>query len=135
MERSDAFSNESNDDMKELSQEAPEKAREAADHPRERIAESTDRVQEQVELGRERAASRMERAATLLRDRSSDGAGKVSREATDKVAQAVEGAAVYLQRHKTTDVMRDASRYAKEHPWRAVIVAVLAGLLLARIFR
>lgn len=135
MESTDALSDAQSEEAKDLSREAQEKAREISDRARERIAQYTDRAQERVELGRERAASGVERAATLLRERSSNGAGKVGREATEKVAHTVESAAGYLQGHGTTDLLRDVSRYAKQHPWRALIVAVLVGFFFSRVFR
>jgi ElaB/YqjD/DUF883 family membrane-anchored ribosome-binding protein len=122
-------------EAEDRAREAEQKAREATEQARERVTELTSRAQEQLDQGRERAAAGLDRAATLLKERGASGTTIIGRDATEKVAHTVEHAADYLQTQKPRDLVRDASRYAKQHPWITGIGAVVLLFLISRVLR
>ena len=111
-----------------------DKAKEAKDKAGEKVSEYSDRAIEQAEAGREKAATRMEQAAGTLREKVSAQSG-LSAEAGTKVADTMEKTAGYLHDHSTTEMWDDVESYVREHPAKALMGAVVAGFLIAKVLR
>jgi hypothetical protein len=102
------------------------------DQARERASAMSHKAQQRAEQGKEKAATGMHRAADRIRERGSGSEG-LAGQASSKAANGMDKAADYLKDHNTDEMLKDAERYAKEHPGQAIVGAVVAGFLLGKI--
>jgi ElaB/YqjD/DUF883 family membrane-anchored ribosome-binding protein len=102
------------------------------DQARERATEFGHKARQGAEQGKEKAATGMHRAADRIRERGSGSEGFAG-QASSKAANGMDKAADYLKDHNTDEMLKDAERYAKEHPGQAIVGAVVAGFLLGKI--
>jgi len=109
-------------------------AEDAREKAGEKVSEYSDRAIEQVEAGKEKAATGMEQAAGTLREKVSSQSG-LTAEAGTKVADTMEKTAGYLHDHSTTEMWDDVESYVREHPGQALMGAVVAGFLIAKVLR
>jgi ElaB/YqjD/DUF883 family membrane-anchored ribosome-binding protein len=102
------------------------------DQARERASEIGHKAQQRAEQGKEKAATGMHRAADRIRERGSGSEG-LAGQASSKAASGMDKAADYLKDHNTDEMLKDAERYAKDHPGQAILGAAVAGFLLGKI--
>jgi len=111
-----------------------DKTEDMKDKAAEKVSEYSDRAIEQADAGKEKAATGMEQAAGTLREKISGQSG-LTAEAGTKVADTMEKTAGYLHEHSTTEVWDDVESYVREHPAQALMGAVVAGFLIAKVLR
>jgi hypothetical protein len=123
-----------------LAAKATEKAREIGVTAKERASErvriishkARDTASEQLEHQRERVASGIDSAAGSLIEHAEQ-ANRLQREAEVRMAHSMEAAAGYLHNHPSEEVARDMREIVRRRPMISVLVALLAGYLLARL--
>jgi ElaB/YqjD/DUF883 family membrane-anchored ribosome-binding protein len=102
------------------------------DQARERATEFGHKARQGADQGKEKAATGMHRAAGRIRERGSGTEGFAG-QASTKAADGMDKAADYLKERNPDEMLKDAERYAKEHPGQAIVGAVVAGFLLGKI--
>jgi preprotein translocase subunit SecF len=117
--------------VREISAAAKERAQ---GQVKELSAKARDKAQERVEEQRERIASRMENVAADLKQHAEQ-TNRLQQEAERRVATGMATAASYLHSHRSDEVAEDVGSLIRRHPILAVVIALLAGYLLARLFR
>jgi ElaB/YqjD/DUF883 family membrane-anchored ribosome-binding protein len=129
-ENGNGLKNRAGEKVREISEtargQAGEKVRQITDKARER-------AQEQVEGQRERIASRVEDAASSLKQHAEEG-DNLRFQAERRVAYGLENAAGYLHSHQTNEVAGDVATQVQQHPMRTLIMAVVLGFLLGKLF-
>jgi hypothetical protein len=124
-----------------ITAKATEKARGIGVAAKERASErvriishsARDRATEQLDHQRERVASTMDSAAESLIGHAEQ-TNRLQREAEVRMAHSMEAAAGYLHNHPSEEVARDVREIVRRRPMISVLVALLAGYLLARLF-
>jgi hypothetical protein len=86
-----------------------------------------------VQSGRRNTAAILENAAARLGQRVER--GSVRGAAAGRAASGMQEAATYLRAHEASEIWADAERYVRQHPGRSLLMAVVTGAMLARIFR
>jgi len=104
----------------------------------EKLGDSATKISEKgkegLETGKEKLGGGMESAADLIRDRTGDTSG-LPHEAGTKLADTMDKTASYLQEHSSEEIWSDVESYVREHPTQALVGAVLAGWVMARVLR
>jgi len=94
----------------------------------------SDKGKEGLETGKEKLGGGMESAADMIRERTGDTSG-LPQEAGTKLADTMDKTATYLHEHSSEEIWSDVESYVREHPTQALVGAVLAGWVMARVLR
>jgi hypothetical protein len=86
-----------------------------------------------VQSGRRNTAAMLENAAARIGQRVER--GSVQGAAAGRAASGMQGAATYLRAHETSEIWGDVESYVRKHPARSLLMAIVTGAILARIFR
>ena len=94
----------------------------------------TEKSKESLETGKEKLGGGMESAADMIRDRTGETSG-LPHDAGMKLADTMDKTAAYLHEHSSEEIWSDVESYVREHPTQALVGAVLAGWVMARVLR
>lgn len=112
-----------------------DQAREATDKVAQQARQAGEQMEARTDAGMDRAASGLESAAEQVRDRLG-GEGDGMRGAVGvKVADRLDRASGYLREHESREVWDDLETYIRDHPTHALIGAVAAGFVIAKVLR
>jgi len=104
----------------------------------ERLGETrttvTEKSRESLDAGKEKLGGGMSSAADMIRDRTGETSG-LPHEAGTKLAETMDKTATYLHEHSSEEIWSDVESYVREHPTQALVGAVLAGWVMARVLR
>jgi ElaB/YqjD/DUF883 family membrane-anchored ribosome-binding protein len=113
-----------------------EKAEQAVQEARQDLAELRREAYQKAEEVRKEAARQLNTVAETIRREVRD--NKADNEAikrADEVAARLEKTAHYLNTHTVDQMGEEATRIVTRNPWRAVVVALIIGLILGWITR
>jgi len=119
---------------KDMGAEVAGRAKETGAQLADSAKEAGSQLAAGADTGMDRAASGLESAATQVRERAGEGDGMRAAAGT-KVADGLEKASTYLRDHESREVWDDLETYIRDHPTQALIGAVAAGFVLARVMR
>jgi ElaB/YqjD/DUF883 family membrane-anchored ribosome-binding protein len=138
-EQAQELSEQTRDTISASSQPAEDASSQVGGQPQRRFGQYRDRASQfghrargQADAGKEKAATGMHRAAERMRERGGGSEGFAG-QASTKAADGMDKAADYLKERNPDEMLKDAERYAKEHPGQAIAGAVVAGFLLGKI--
>jgi ElaB/YqjD/DUF883 family membrane-anchored ribosome-binding protein len=103
-------------------------------NPAEKISQYGELAEDQLETAKDKAASGMDKAADALRQYAGEGGG-ITGQASTNVARTIDRSAGYLRAHSTAEMWDEVEHYMREHPTRALVDAVVAGFLIAKVIR
>ena len=95
------------------------------------IETAKETAKQRMDQGIARTAERLDTAASRLRQ-AADGSPS---EATRRLAEDLEIGAAYLKEHSSEDIVRDVEAFIKRHPIKALVAAIVAGVIAGRILR
>lgn len=111
-----------------------DRAKDMGSEVADRAKEAGSQIESGADSGMDHAASGLENAASQVRDRMGGGEGMRAQAGT-KVADGLEKASTYLREHESREVWDDVETYIRDHPTQALVGAVAAGFVIARVMR
>lgn len=112
------------------------KAEELAQEAAAELRELKRELRKRAEDVRKETVKQLNKAADTIRKeaRESDVSGELKHTADD-VAKGLEKAAHYLNSHTLDEMGEEATRVVQKNPIRAVVIALIVGLLLGMMLR
>lgn len=118
-------------EVSELVDQAKRTASETASGAGHMVRQRVDEQYHRLGEGLDGVVKNMHEVADGLNQRGSQGTGNLVNSATRQIER-VNG---YVQSNSAEDVLSDANRYAKQHPWTVLAGAAVAGLLVSRFLK
>ncbi|MBZ0294142.1 MAG: hypothetical protein K8L99_16390 [Anaerolineae bacterium] len=113
-----------------------EKAEEVIAEAKQELTDFKREAYQRAEEARKEVAKQLNTAAETIRKEVRDGnADKEAVQRADEIAARLEKTAHYLNNHSAYQMGEQATKIVTRNPWRAVIIALVVGLVLGLISR
>ncbi len=93
-----------------------------------------NQAESKLDAGRQKVADTLHNTADTLRNRASEGSGRLSSVA-NKTADRLSRAADYTRDHNFNDVWSDLTAVVRSRPYESIAVALFVGVLVGKSMR
>jgi ElaB/YqjD/DUF883 family membrane-anchored ribosome-binding protein len=119
--------------MRSTTSDVQRQAGEVAESAEKQAAALKDKAMEQASAGKEKAASGLHSAAEQVRTRTGDSDAPKDK-VMAKAADTMDKSADYIADREPREMWDDFEKFVKDHPLQAAAGALVAGVVLGRIF-